>query len=57
MSDWLRSAPTVELVRERTTFLRGVQAVKYSTPAERELWNDLITQITDELTRRNEARR
>ena len=55
MSDWLRTAPTVELVKERTTFLRGVQSVKYSTLAERELWNRLITEITDELTRRNEA--
>lgn len=55
MTDWLRTAPVYELVKERTTFLRGVQSVKYSTPAERELWNGLITEITDELTRRNEA--
>lgn len=55
MSDWLRTAPFTELVKERTTFLRGVQAVKYSTEAERELWDRLISEITDELTRRNEA--
>jgi hypothetical protein len=55
MSDWLISAPTYELVKERTTFLRGVQAVKYSTVKEREFWALQVELITDELTRRNEA--
>ena len=55
MSDWLRTAPTVELVKERTTFLRGVQSVKYSTKAERIFWALQVELITEELTRRNEA--
>jgi len=55
MSDWLRTAPTVELVKERTTFLRGVQSVKYSTKAERIFWALQVERITEELTRRNEA--
>ena len=53
MSDWLTTAPTVELVRERTTFLRGVQAVKYSTVKERAFWSSMVERITEELTRRN----
>ena len=55
MSDWLRTAPTVELVKERTTFLRGTLAVKYSTKKEREFWALMVERITEELTRRNEA--
>jgi hypothetical protein len=56
MSDWLRTAPVTELVKERTTFLRGVQAVKYSTPAERVYWALKVEEITEELTRRNELK-
>ena len=55
MSDWLRTAPVTELVKERTTFLRGVQAVNYSTKAERIFWALMVERITGELTRRNEA--
>ncbi len=57
MSDWLATAPVTELVKERTTFLRGVQAVKYSTVKEREFWALQVERITEELTRRNEAGR
>jgi hypothetical protein len=52
---WISTAPVTELVKERTTFLRGMQAVKYSTPAERVYWAFLVDEITAELTRRNEA--
>ena len=55
MTDWLRTAPVTELVKERTTFLRGVQAVNYSTKAERIFWALMVERITGELTRRNEA--
>ena len=54
MSDWLTTAPTVELVKERTAFLRGVQAVKFSTKKERAFWALMVEQITEELSRRNE---
>ena len=53
MSDWLTTAPDVELVRERTAFLRGVQAVKFSTKKERAFWALMVKRITEELTRRN----
>lgn len=56
MSDWLRSAPTVELVKERSVFLRGTLAVKFSTKKERAFWALMVERITEELTRRNEAR-
>jgi hypothetical protein len=55
MSDWLRTAPVTELVKERTTFLRGTLAVKYSTKKERAFWALMVERITEELTRRNEA--
>lgn len=53
MSDWLSTAPTYELVRERTTFLRGTLAVKFSTKKERAFWALMVERITEELTRRN----
>jgi hypothetical protein len=56
MDDWLTNASLYELVRERTTFLRGIQAVKYSTAKEREFWALQVERITQELTRRNEAK-
>ena len=56
MSDWLRSAPTVELVKERSVFLRGTQAVKYSTKKERAFWALMVERITKELARRNELK-
>jgi hypothetical protein len=52
---WVSTAPVVELVKERTTFLRGIQAVKYSTAAERVFWALQVAEITAELTRRNEV--
>ena len=53
MSDWLSTASIYELVRERTTFLRGMQAVKFSTKKERAFWALMVERITEELTRRN----
>ena len=56
MSDWLRTASVYELVKERTTFLRGTMAVKYSTKKERAFWALMVERITKELTRRNELK-
>jgi hypothetical protein len=56
MSDWLRTATVYELVKERTTFLRGTMAVKYSTKKERAFWALMVERITEELTRRNELK-
>ena len=57
MSDWLSTASIYELVRERTTFLRGTLAVKFSTKKERAFWALMVEQITEELTRRNELKK
>jgi hypothetical protein len=45
-----------ELTAMRTTLLRGITAPRYSTYEEREFWERQVAAITEELTRRNEAK-
>jgi hypothetical protein len=45
-----------ELTAMRTTLLRGVVSVRYSTAEEREGWQAQADEITAELTRRNELK-
>ena len=45
-----------ELTAMRSTLLRGVVSVRYSTAEEREGWKVQADEITAELTRRNELK-
>ncbi len=45
-----------ELTAMRSTLLRGVVSVRYSTAEEREGWQAQVDAITAELTRRNESK-
>jgi hypothetical protein len=44
-----------ELTAMRSTLLRGVASVRYSSADEREVWKVQADEITAELTRRNEV--